>query len=78
MGEQLPLCELEAGERGRIVQVKGASGFKKRLLEMGLVRGEEIEKLKVAPLADPAEYVVKGYHVSLRREEACDVVIERL
>ena len=59
-----------------IVEIRGRSLFKKRLLEMGLVRGEVVAKVKLAPLADPAEYVVKGYHVSLRRGEASDILID--
>jgi Fe2+ transport system protein FeoA len=44
-------------------------------MEMGMVKGEIIQKVKLAPLADPAEYVIKGYHVSLRNEEAKDVIL---
>ncbi len=72
----MKLSEIEPGSKGRIVAVKGDSDFKKRLLEMGLIRGEEIFKVKLAPLADPAEYVVKGYHISLRAKEADDILVE--
>ena len=75
---EMSLCDLTPGEKGQIVKVVGNSPFKKRLLEMGLVKGEIIEKVKLAPLADPAEYVVKNYHVSLRRKEAADVMVERI
>ncbi len=64
------------GAKAVIVRISGHSPFKKRLLEMGLVKGETIEKVKLAPLADPAEYIIKGYHVSLRRDEARDIIIE--
>ncbi len=76
MNNQINLDNLTPGGKAVITGIKGASPFKKRLLEMGLVKGETIEKVKLAPLADPAEYIVKGYHVSLRREEAKDVMIE--
>jgi len=70
------LDELAPGRAARIVGLRGHSPFKKRLLEMGLVRGELIHKVKLAPLADPAEYILKDYHLSLRREEARDVLVE--
>jgi len=76
MDKTRTLRDLQPGAAGVIVRIRGSSPFKKRLLEMGLVRGTAIEKVKLAPLADPAEYVVKGYHVSLRNEEAADVIIE--
>ena len=78
MNKEVRLSDLPPGGRGRIIRVSGSSVFKKRLLEMGVVRGELVEKIKLAPLADPAEYVVKGYHVSLRQQEARDVMVEVL
>ena len=76
MKTQTNLDNLLPGSKATITSIRGASPFKKRLIEMGLVKGETIEKVKLAPLADPAEYVVKGYHVTLRRQEAKDVMIE--
>ena len=76
MTDETSLADLHPGETGTIVRIIGKSPFKKRLLEMGLVKGEVVQKVKLAPLADPAEYIVKGYHVSLRREEASDVVVQ--
>jgi DtxR family transcriptional regulator, Mn-dependent transcriptional regulator len=70
------LSDLTPGAHATIIGIRGRSAFKKRLLEMGLVKGETIRKVKLAPLADPAEYVIKNYHVSLRRDEAADVIIE--
>lgn len=78
MRTQTNLDNLIPGDKATIIGIRGASSFKKRLLEMGLVKGESIEKVKLAPLADPAEYIVKGYHVTLRREEAKDVLIETI
>ncbi|MBN1844411.1 MAG: ferrous iron transport protein A [Sedimentisphaerales bacterium] len=78
MAESMSLDELSPGHRARIVGIRGNSPFKKRLLEMGLVKGETIVKIKLAPLADPAEYLIKGYHVSLRRQEARDILLEPL
>jgi len=76
MKTQTNLDTLIPGSKAVIAGIKGASPFKKRLIEMGLVKGETIEKVKLAPLADPAEYIVKGYHVTLRRQEAKDVMVE--
>ncbi|MBN1766256.1 MAG: ferrous iron transport protein A [Sedimentisphaerales bacterium] len=72
----IELSSLSPGGKARIVRIQGSSPFKKRLLEMGLIRGEVIEKVKLAPLADPAEYIIKGYHISMRNEEARNVIIE--
>jgi Fe2+ transport system protein FeoA len=66
----LTLRDYKEGQRGRIQEVRGEGRFRKRLLEMGFVKGTEVYVEKYAPLFDPVEYVVKGYHVSLRRDEA--------
>lgn len=73
---KMSLTELAPGSSATIVRIEGNSPFKKRLLEMGLVKGQQIYKVKLAPLADPAEYIVKDYHISLRREEAQNIIIE--
>ncbi len=72
------LSDLEVGAHCRVSKVSGSRAIKKRLLEMGFVKGTEIYVQKVAPLGDPMELVLKGYHLSLRREEAKDIYIERL
>jgi ferrous iron transport protein B len=60
----------------KVVKVTGDKAIRKRLLEMGFVKGTEINITKQAPLGDPMELVLKGYHLSLRREEARDVNVE--
>jgi len=70
------LSELRPGQGGTIRKILGQGRFKRRLLEMGFVPGERVEMEKYAPLRDPAEYVIKGYHVSLRRTEADLVLLE--
>ncbi|MFA6832558.1 MAG: ferrous iron transport protein B [Bacteroidaceae bacterium] len=72
------LSQLETGQRGVIVKVKGHGGFRKRIVEMGFVKGKHIEVLLNAPLMDPVKYQIMGYEVSLRREEArqIDVITE--
>ncbi len=76
MDQETRLCDVEPGRWARVVRIVGRSPFKRRLLEMGLIRGQTIYKVKLAPLADPAEYIVKGYHISLRRQEAADVIVK--
>ena len=69
------LTELRTGDRGIIERVNGEGRFRHRLIEMGFVPGTEILVEKFAPLRDPIEYIVKGYHVSLRREEADKILV---
>ena len=69
------LNELRTGDRGIIERITGVGRFRQRLMEMGFVPGTEIVVEKYAPLKDPIEYVLKGYHVSLRHEEAERVLV---
>lgn len=64
------LSELNTGEKGVIVKVMGHGGFRKRIVEMGFVKGKRVEVVLNAPLKDPIEYRVMGYEISLRRQEA--------
>jgi len=64
------LAELSAGEKAVIVKVKGHGSFRKRILEMGFVKGQLVEAIKQAPFHGPTEYNIMGYHVSLRPNEA--------
>ena len=64
------LSELKTGESGTIVKVMGHGGFRRRIMEMGFVRGQRVEVLLNAPLKDPTEYKIMGYDISLRRSEA--------
>lgn len=66
----MKLSELHTGDRGIIVKVKGHGGFRKRIIEMGFIKGKEVEVILNAPLKDPVKYRIMGYEVSLRREEA--------
>lgn len=66
----MKLSDLKTGEHGVIVKVQGHGGFRKRVIEMGFIRGKEVEVLLNAPLQDPVKYKVMGYEVSLRRQEA--------
>jgi len=72
------LSEMKQGESARIVKIGGNGALRRRILEMGLVRDTEIHVEKYAPLKDPVELVVKGYHISLRVEEAAQITVDRM
>jgi len=72
------LDQLGRGQAGRIVRVGGRPSVRRRLLELGVVRGETIRLQRAAPLGDPLEFVVKGYHLSLRKRDAATIVVEAL
>lgn len=72
----LRLSELQTGHQARVVKVEADATIRRRLMEMGITRGEALFVEKVAPLGDPMELVVRGYHLSLRREESACIHIE--
>ena len=69
------LSELKTGEKGVIVKVLGHGGFRKRIVEMGFVKGNTVEVILNAPLKDPIKYRILGYEISLRRQEAAMIEI---
>ena len=71
----MKLSELKTGEKGVIVKVLGHGGFRKRIIEMGFIKGQVIEVLQNAPLQDPVKYRIMGYEVSLRHHEADQVEV---
>ena len=75
----MKLSNLKTGEKGVIVKVLGHGGFRKRIIEMGFIKGKEVEVLQNAPLQDPVIYKLMGYEVSLRHQEAdmIEVVSEK-
>lgn len=64
------LFDLRQHESGIITKVRGRGAFRKRITEMGFVKGKEVTVIKAAPLQDPIQYRIMGYHVSLRQSEA--------
>lgn len=64
------LYDLIEGEEGIILKIKGRGRFRQRLMDMGFVVGKRVTVIKKAPLRDPIEYKIMGYHVSLRNSEA--------
>ena len=71
----MKLSELKTGEKGVIVKVQGHGGFRKRIIEMGFIKGTEVEVLLNAPLQDPVKYKLMGYEVSLRHQEADNIEV---
>ncbi len=72
------LSELKRNDRGRVVKISGAGGVHHRLLDMGVVKGSVVEMQRVAPLGDPIEIRVRGYSLTLRKEEAANILVEVL
>jgi ferrous iron transport protein A len=72
----IPLARLTVGQRATIVRVGGAQTTRRRLRDMGMVTGETVTLKAVAPLGDPVELTVKGYHLSLRKHEANEILVE--
>lgn len=70
------LATLKPGETGRITQIDVEGPLKRRLMDMGILVGEEIKVEKVAPLGDPIEVKIKMYKLSLRKKEARNILVE--
>ena len=66
----MKLSELKTGQKATIKKVSGHGSFRKRIIEMGFIKGQTVEVMLNAPLQDPVKYKVMGYEVSLRRSEA--------
>lgn len=75
MSEPTQLHLLRPGQKATISRINGASALRRRFIEMGIVKGETILIERHAPLGDPIEYFVKGYHLALRREEAAQIEV---
>ena len=72
------LSEMKEGQSATIVRVGGNGILRRRIMEMGILKHTEVYIEKYAPLRDPLELIVKGYHVSLRVEEAAKVEVDNL
>lgn len=76
-GSVVRLSKLRKGEKAVIAKIKAGASLKKKFLSMGLLPGEEVIVERVAPLGDPIDILVKGYHLSLRKEEADRIFVKR-
>jgi ferrous iron transport protein A len=72
----MTLAKLQPGERGRIIKISSIGPIKRRLMDMGVLVGEEVRVEKVAPLGDPIEVSIKNYSLSLRKKEAEGISVE--
>ena len=70
------LSMLKCGEKGKITKIGAIGPLKRRLMDMGVLVGEEVKMEKVAPLGDPIEVTVKNYSLSLRKKEAEEILVE--
>jgi ferrous iron transport protein A len=74
----MTLRDIKEGQTARIVRVRGSGPFRRRLMEMGFIPGEIVFVQRHAPLGDPVEFIVKQYHVSLRKVDAALVEVVSL
>jgi len=70
------LSEMDIGEKGLVENIESCGPLRQRIMDMGIVRGAEIEMTRSAPLGDPVEFLLKGYNLSLRKKEASNVLLE--
>jgi len=77
-GMSMTLKELKPGEKGQIVKVGGSGAIRRRIRDMGVTSGSLVEVIRVAPLGDPIDIKVKGYHLTLRKEDAADITIGKV
>jgi ferrous iron transport protein A len=74
--KEVKLNEMGSGDSGKIKKIMGTGAAKKRLMDMGLVRSSEIKVIRTAPMGDPVEFEVKGYNLTLRKQDSEAVLVE--
>lgn len=72
----MTLKDLKPGQQGKVTSIGTVGPMKRRIMDMGVTPGVEVKVVKVAPLGDPVEVTVRGYELSLRKEEAAQIQIE--
>lgn len=72
------LDTLKPGEKGLIEKMKGDGAVRRRIRDMGVTKGSLVEVVRIAPLGDPLDVKIKGYHLSLRKEEAADISVKKV
>jgi Fe2+ transport system protein FeoA len=75
MSKSVQLHLLQPGQRATIARINGESALRRRFAEMGIIKGETILIERNAPMGDPVEYFIKGYHLALRREESAQIEV---
>ena len=71
----MTLNELEIGKSAKVIRLNGEGAVKRRIMDMGLTKGTEVTVRKVAPLGDPIEITVRGYELSIRKDEAASIEV---
>ena len=74
----MQLSDMKKSQRGKVIRVGGNGALRRRILEMGIIKGTEVYVEKYAPLKDPLELIVNGCHISLRVEEAARITVENI
>lgn len=72
----MTLRDLKVGESGVIAKVNTSGALKQRFLDMGLTKGAEVKIIKIAPLGDPIELEVRGYNLSIRKDDAQNILMK--
>lgn len=72
----MTLKEMKPGDSGKVVSVGEKGPMRRRIMDMGVTPGAEVKVVKVAPLGDPIEVTIRGYELSLRKEEAGQIMVE--
>ena len=72
----MTLRDLNPGQQGKVTSISTTGAMKRRIMDMGVTPGVEIRVVKVAPLGDPVEVNVRGYELSLRKDEAAQVQVQ--
>ena len=77
-GHQITLAEMRPKDKGVVVKMTRRGTVTRRLVEMGVVKGAVVEVERIAPLGDPIDVKIRGYHLSLRKEEAANIIVTPL
>ncbi len=72
----MTLKDIKPGGTAKVVRINGAGPVKRRIMDMGMTKGTEVTVRKVAPLGDPIELTVRGYELSIRKDEAAAIDVE--
>lgn len=74
----MTLRDLKVGQAGRITKVGTVGALKQRFMDMGITKGVEVKIEKIAPLGDPIEIIIRGYNLSIRKDDAAKIEIEQV
>lgn len=72
----MTLKEMKPGDKGKVVSIGEKGPMRRRIMDMGVTPGAEVKVVKAAPLGDPIEVTIRGYELSLRKEEASQIIVE--